>query len=87
MTDTRQKLPAFANLEEEAAYWDTYGFDEQWNNGKPAMVVNGKKYNEGITVRFPTQTMVQLRETAEKTGIGTGSLIRMWVLERLHGRV
>jgi hypothetical protein len=87
MTDTKQTLPALASLQEEAAYWDTHSFDEQWDQGEPARVVNGKKYVEGITVRFPTQAMVQLREKAEKTGIGTGSLIRMWVLERLHERV
>ncbi|MEO8611647.1 MAG: CopG family antitoxin [Chloroflexota bacterium] len=87
MTDIHQKLPTFASLEEEAAYWDTHSFAEGWDQGKPATIVNGKKYTEGITVRFPQDAIIELRETAQKTGIGTGSLIRMWVLERLHEKV
>jgi hypothetical protein len=87
MNATHQKPPVFTSLEEEAAYWDTHSFAEGWEQGTPAKVVYGKKYTEGITVRFPSEAMVEIRAKAEKTGIGTGSLIRMWVLERLHGRV
>jgi hypothetical protein len=87
MTMQHKTLPEFKSYKEEAAYWDTHSLAEGWDQGKPAKVVKGKKYTEGITVRFPQEAIVQIRERAQKTGIGTGSLIRMWVLERLHRKV
>jgi hypothetical protein len=84
MTDTQQKPPVFLSREEEAQYWDTHSLATEWKAGTPAHVIQGKRYTEGITVRFPREDIVQLRATAKQTGIATGSLIRMWVKERLQ---
>jgi hypothetical protein len=42
--------------------------------------------SEGITVRFDTATLAELRARAKEKGIGPTTLVRMWVLEQLRGQ-
>jgi hypothetical protein len=34
-------VPEFENIQAEAECWDTHGFEEHWQHGKPATVVQG----------------------------------------------
>ena len=44
-----------------------------------------KHLSSVVPVRFDERTLHQLRNVAYQRGIGPTTLIRMWVLERMHG--
>ncbi len=80
----RQKkpVPTFASVAEEAEFWDTHDTtDYDW---EPVAVQFGKNLSRGITVRFSSDTLAQLRKTAHERGVGPTTLARMWILERLR---
>ena len=37
-----------------------------------------------LTIRFDEQALEELRKIAVEKGMGVTTLVRMWVLERLH---
>jgi hypothetical protein len=75
---------AFASLEEEAEFWDTHSVSEYWDQLEPVKVKASKNLSKGITVRFDEKTLGELRECAQKKGVGPTTVVRMWILERLH---
>jgi predicted DNA binding CopG/RHH family protein len=78
-----RRIPEFASLEDEAAFWDTHSTADYENACKPVRVRFAKKLSEGITIRFDSATLQEVRSAAQEQGIGPTTLIRMWVLERL----
>jgi hypothetical protein len=80
---SKAAIPEFKNLEEEAKYWDTHSLADHWGEFKPVKVTFAANLSEGITVRFDSATLNRLRTEAESKRIGTTSLIRMWIMERL----
>ena len=79
------RIPTFANHEEEAAFWDTHDISDYWDELKPAQLKVAKNLSQGITIRFDAETLEELRQQAHRKGIGPTTLVRMWILERLHG--
>ena len=80
----RGPIPEFANLEEEAAFWDSHDFTEYQDGFKPVRLRVAKNLSEGITIRLDSATLSSLRRLAKEKGIGPTTLIRMWVMERLR---
>ena len=89
MTDTtkqpKQPIPEFKSRQEEAEFWDNHDLSDYWDEFKPVRVRFAKNLSEGITIRLDPKTLGQVREEAGRLGLGPTQLIRMWVLERLHG--
>jgi predicted DNA binding CopG/RHH family protein len=79
------RIPKFANREEEAAFWDTHDISDYWDELKPVKLKVAKNLSKGITIRFDEETLRELREQANRRGIGPTTLVRMWILERLRG--
>lgn len=88
MTKTKhqQKLfiPKFANLEEEARFWDTHDTTDFEDEFKPVKVRFAKNLSQGITIRLDHGTLERLRTEAYAKGIGPTTLARMWLKERLR---
>jgi hypothetical protein len=80
------RIPEFATLEEEAAFWDTHSTADYEGEFKPVRVRFGKRLSSGVTIRLDPDTLQNLRAVAQESGIGPTTLIRMWVLERLKQR-
>jgi predicted DNA binding CopG/RHH family protein len=80
---TPSRIPEFASLEEEAAFWDTHSTADYEDEFKPVRVRVAKRLSTGVTIRFDPETLRRLRAIAQEQGIGPTTLIRMWVLERL----
>ena len=74
----------FKDRKKEAKFWEK-NFDEAWKSAKPVKVRFARNLSETINVRFDSQTLSALRTQAQKKGLGTTQLIRMWVTERLFG--
>ena len=78
-----KRIPEFANLEEEAAFWDTHSTADYEGEFRPVRARFAKRLSTGVTIRLDPDTLEHLRALAQEKGIGPTTLIRMWVLERL----
>ena len=78
------KIPAFSNYEEEAAFWDRHDFDDYWEETEPVEVVFSEQLSTNFTVRLSPATLKLLRKHAERKGIAPSTLARMWLVERLR---
>ena len=80
---TPSRIPEFATIEDEAAFWDTHSTADYEEEFKPVRVRFAKGLSTGVTIRLDPETLQRLRAIAREQGIGPTTLIRMWVLERL----
>lgn len=78
------KIPEFSSIEEEAEFWDTHDFTDFMDELKPVEMKYHRDLSKGITVRLDTETLTILRKRAAEKSIGTTTLIRMWIVERLN---
>jgi len=79
------RIPQFASREEEAEFWDTHDITDYLDEMRPVKLEVAKNLSKGITLRFDEETLQELRQLAHERGIGPTTLVRMWILERLHG--
>lgn len=81
---TKSRIPDFASVQEEAAWWDSHDITDYLDELKPVRLRVAQNLSHGITVRLDEQTLTKLREQAHAKGLGPTTLARMWILERLH---
>ena len=77
-------IPENPTRAELAQFWDTHDVTDYLDELQPVKVAPMKSFDQGMTVRFDRPTLTQLREQANKIGVGPTTLIRMWVKERLQ---
>lgn len=80
-----KRIPEFKTVQEEAAFWDTHSVADFWDDLEPVeepMEVVGKK--RLLSVRLGERDLDALRHMASRYGLGTGTLARVWILERLR---
>jgi predicted DNA binding CopG/RHH family protein len=82
-TKTTKRIPEFASIEEEAAFWDTHSTADYPEEFTPVRVRFAKNLSHGITIRFDPETLEHVRAAAHEKGVGPTTLIRMLVLEHL----
>ena len=80
MTD---RIPKFKSYAEEAEFWDTHDFTEYTDSFHPVKTRFNPKAQDTLTIRFDPQDLSRVRQQAQGKGLATGTLIRMWVKERL----
>jgi len=85
---SESRIPKFKTVAEEAEFWDTHStteFEDEFEAVPDVrFVVTRAQPKKGITVRLEEDYLAALRQEARAKGIGPSTLIRMWVLERLH---
>jgi hypothetical protein len=81
---TKSRIPEFKSREEEARFWDTHSIADYRDELKRVRVRVAKNLSEGLTVQFDPETLTQIRNRAQKKGMGPTQLVRMWVMERLE---
>jgi hypothetical protein len=84
-TEAHGRIPAFQNIEEEAAFWDTHdaaGFEGE--ELQPVELIIGGELAERLTVRLDRQDRELLARQAAAKGITPAALARMWLEERLR---
>ncbi|MBX3070838.1 MAG: hypothetical protein KF883_10100 [Thermomicrobiales bacterium] len=84
-TEQHGKIPAFNNIEEEAEFWDTHSFvdflDDSWAVDNPIDPELRKEHR--LTVRLSASDNREIEARAKSRGIGSSTLVRMWIRERL----
>ena len=78
------KIPRFHTEAEAARFWDTHDSTLFLSEFKPVKITFPKPSPKVlVSLRLPKGEVVILRQLAARKGLGYGSLIRMWVTERL----
>jgi hypothetical protein len=83
-TEAHGRIPAFANVEEEAAFWDSHDFTDFLDESTPVQITVGQELAERLTVRLDQADRQELMRRARAKGVGPSTLARMWLKERLH---
>ena len=83
-TEAHGRIPSFANIEEEAEFWDTHDFTDFLEESTPVEVAIGPELAERLTLRLEQRDRQQLIAFAREKGIGPSTLARMWIKERLR---
>ena len=76
----------FASREEEAEFWDTHDIADYWHELKPVELKFSEDLAHGVVVRFESDTLTKVYDTAREQGITMDALIQKWVVERLEER-
>ena len=78
------RIPQFRSEAEEARFWDTHDSTEFLDEFRPVRVSFPRpKPKILVSVRIAKPEVALLRRMAARRGLGYGSLIRMWLMERL----
>jgi hypothetical protein len=77
-------IPAFNSYEEEAEFWDTHSVSDFKNETEPVKVIATRGFSANVQVRFEPDTDHELEALARERGMKKSTLIRTWVLDRLH---
>jgi hypothetical protein len=83
-TEAHGRIPGFANVEEEAAFWDTHDFTDFAEESTPVLISVGQDLAERLTLRLDQADRQELVKHAREKGIGPSTLARMWLKERLR---
>lgn len=81
---TKSHIPKFKNIQEEARFWDSHDTTDFENEFKPVKVKFAKNLSDSLNIRFESKDLSQIRQKAQKKGVGPTTLVRMWVKERLY---
>ena len=80
----RSRIPRFRTEAEEARFWDTHDSTDFLGAFRPAKVTFARPRPKVlVSVRIAKPEVALLRRIATRKGLGYGSLIRMWLRERL----
>lgn len=81
----QSKIPAFASLEEAAAFWDTHDsseFEDEWEPVDVEISPNLTSWRT-FSVRIEYAAFAQMRTIAQQQGISAPELARVWLLDAL----
>jgi len=85
MNESRNKIPAFPNEDEERDFWskkDSTNYID-WNTAKEAVLPNLKPSLKTISLRLPESMIHSLKMLANKNDVPYQSLIKIIIQERL----
>lgn len=82
---TKNKIPEFATIQEEALFWDTHDITDFLDELKPvkAVYTPGEK-KEVMAIRIAPSLKTQVEQMAQNYDISSSSLIRMWIIDKLR---
>jgi hypothetical protein len=83
-TEAHGRIPAFNNIEEEAAFWDTHDFTDFADESRPVHMTVGQDLAERLTLRLDQSDRQELAKRARAKGVGPSTLARIWLKERLR---
>ncbi|MGI8403503.1 MAG: CopG family antitoxin [Thermomicrobiales bacterium] len=81
---SRQTIPEFKSIQEEAEFWDTHDFTDFTDFSESVPITVSPNLTSVLTIRIDGDDFDQLAERAQELGIGASTLARMWIRERLR---
>lgn len=81
----KPKMPEWGPDEKIAEFWDAHDIADYWDELEVADDVRfARPKKEVVSIRLEPVYRRQLRALARKMGVGSSTLIRNWVVEKLH---
>ena len=77
-------IPPFKTLDEEADFWDTHDTSLLGKVPLLKLPLIEKEKEESLTVRLQKSVKIELEKIARQKGIGSTTLARMWLIEKLQ---
>lgn len=84
-TTRKSRTTRFHSLDEEGEFWDKHSpleLEDEWVEVRQVKVA--RPLNHMLAVRLDARTIDQLARVGRAKGIGSSTLARMWLLERLE---
>lgn len=84
------KVPSFKSIEEEAKYWDSKAFIEEWKRATPVEGINfeegleTKGNDEIVYLRIPADVKREVKKIAGKRHRKMSDLLRLWVISKVE---
>jgi hypothetical protein len=78
------RIPEFSSIQEEAEWWDTHSIVDYLDELEPVKIKFAKNLSSPIAVRLDASDRARLIQIAHEEGVGTSTLIRMWIKDRLR---
>lgn len=83
-TEAHGRIPAFQDIEEEAAFWDTHDFTDFTAESTPVRITFGDAISERLVLRLGRDDLAALARQAKATGTTPTALAETWLTDRLH---
>jgi predicted HicB family RNase H-like nuclease len=86
MTEREQRqarIPEFSSREEMAAWFDTHDVGDYIDEFEKVDVQVDRTLTKSLNVRLAPEVFAKLQIQAGAKGVGTSTLVRMWIIERL----
>ena len=83
-TKAHGDIPSFANIEEEAEFWDTHDFTDFIGNAEPVRLPSNQQRVYRLVVTLGENEHRELANEAQVLGINPGTLVHRWIAERLR---
>ena len=83
-TEAHGDIPSFANIEEEAEFWDTHDFTDFLGNAEPIRLPRNQQRVYQLVVALGMNEHRELDDKAKELGISPGTLAHRWISERLR---
>ncbi len=80
---TLKQVPEFKSIQEEAEFWDTHDSTDYADFSTPVKIEVSPNLTSVLTIRIEGEDFEQLAQRARELGIGTSTLARIWIRERL----
>lgn len=83
-TEAHGDIPSFANIEEEAEFWDTHDFTDFLDGVEPIRLPRNQQRVYRLVVTLETNEQRKLNDKAYALGISPATLAHRWICERLR---
>ncbi len=80
-----KQIPRFSSLEEMAEFWDTHDSTEYEHEFEPVEFTVSPTLTNSymLSIRLEKAVFDEIHAAAKAKGMGTSTLVRMWILDEL----
>lgn len=78
-----KKIPKFKTEKAEAKFWDEHSFADFAKGLEEVQVEFPKPKKHAVPILLEEGRIQALKQLASSVGVGYGTLVRVWVIERL----
>lgn len=83
-TEAHGNIPSFANIEEEAEFWDTHDFTDFPGSAEPVRLPQTQRRIYRLAVSLEPNEYSVLDNKAQELGVSPATLAQRWIHERLR---
>ncbi len=80
----KERIPQFKSREEMAEWFDAHDIADYLDEFEVVEAQVDSNLTKSLNVRLAPEVFTKLQIKAGEKGIGTSTLARMWILDRLH---